>query len=143
MTAPLFAVIDTNVLISALTSPVDDSPPRQILRAWRAGRFRAAWCDELLAEWQRVCARPPISRRHGLSAREQMAFFRILLRPAAQIEPKLAAPTAPDPKDQMLWGMLAAHPALLLVTGDQALLDSAHYPDRKYRPADFAARLSR
>ena len=34
----------------------------------------------------------------------------------------MSVPPAPDPRDQLLWNLLAARPDLLLVTGDKLLL---------------------
>lgn len=46
-----------------------------------------------------------------------------------------ASLAAPDPKDQMLWDMLAADAELLLVTGDLKLLNCRAFSGRKLSPA--------
>lgn len=43
----------------------------------------------------------------------------------------------------MLWNLLSADPELILVTGDQPLLDSGDYTGRVMLPADFQQRVLR
>ena len=51
----------------------------------------------------------------------------------------VAAPPAPDPGDQLLWGLLAARVDLLLVTGDKLLLRDAGMQGRVIAPQAFVA----
>ena len=46
-------------------------------------------------------------------------------------------PTLHFPDDQHLWGLLAAEPEAVLVTGDKALLESEAFPGRIVNPRAF------
>ena len=46
---------------------------------------------------------------------------------------------APDPKDQMLWDLLAAHSDLVLITGDARLLEASDAPGPVWTPAQWMA----
>jgi len=52
------------------------------------------------------------------------------------------APSAPDPGDQFLWNLLAARTDLLLVTGDQLLLQNEAMQPRVIAPHALAAQLT-
>jgi exonuclease SbcC len=58
---------------------------------------------------------------------------------AAQGKRPLAAPSAPDPGDQLLWALLAAKPDLVLVTGDKLPLRDKGMHGRVISPQAFVA----
>ena len=126
MNAP--AIIDTNIVVAGLLTQRADAPVARILDGMLAARFPYALSEALLAEYRAVVLRPKLRARHGLEAGDidviltELATHAIVLAPAA-------GPPAPDPGDQFLWNLLAAHPGLILVTGDKRLLaDPAMQP---------------
>ena len=58
-------ILDTNILLSALLSPL--GAPAKLLDAWERKAFTLVACDALIAEFREVAARP---------------FFRARLRPS-------------------------------------------------------------
>ena len=119
MNAP--AIIDTNIVVAGLLTQRADAPVARILDGMLAARFPFALSEALLAEYRAVVLRPKLRARHGLEAGD-IDVILTELAPAA-------GPPAPDPGDQFLWNLLAAHPGLILVTGDKRLLaDPAMQP---------------
>ena len=53
-----FAVIDTNVLVSALLSKNEDAATVQVLNAMLGGRFTPLYHQDILAEYEDVLRRP-------------------------------------------------------------------------------------
>jgi putative PIN family toxin of toxin-antitoxin system len=112
----LRAVLDTNILISALI--VRSSPPAYVLYAWLAKRFTLVSSEAQLGELRRVS-------RYG--------HIRPLLKPCLTGElvnrirdrgvlveslPKLDL--SPDPDDNLILGTVLAASADYLVTGDRS-----------------------
>jgi putative PIN family toxin of toxin-antitoxin system len=52
------AVIDTNVIVSALLSKKEDAATVQVLRAMLEGKFTLLYHEEILAEYEDVLRRP-------------------------------------------------------------------------------------
>ena len=52
-----YAVIDTNVIVSALITKNPQSPPRQIFRAMLNGTITALYHEDILAEYEEVLSR--------------------------------------------------------------------------------------
>lgn len=52
------AVVDTNVIVSALLSKKDDASTVQVLRAMLNGRFTPLYHKDILAEYEEVLRRP-------------------------------------------------------------------------------------
>jgi hypothetical protein len=116
-------ILDTNILLSALLSPL--GPPAKLFTAWERNRFTLVACDRLIEELREVTARP---------------FFRARLRPSAAellaagirdfsffISDLPSGPIAPDPKDSFLLALAQSSQAEFLVTGDQELLSLGHH----------------
>ena len=131
-------IVDTNVVVAGLLTGNAASPVARILDGMLAGAFPYALSEALLAEYRAVLVRPHLRKLHGLTVREietlltDIAFNAIMLVPAP-------AQPAPDPGDQLLWDLLAAHPDLFLVTGDKLLLRDPGMQGRVVGPAEFAA----
>ena len=116
-------VLDTNILLSALLSPL--GAPAKLLAAWERNKFGLVACDELIAELRDVAGRPFFKARLRASAAELLAAglrdFSIYCRDLH------SGPTAPDPKDSYLLAMAEASQADFLVTGDKELLSLKHH----------------
>jgi len=115
------AVLDPNVLISALLSPA--GAPAQLVRRWLAGDFELVVCDELLAELTRALAYPKLRAR--VTAGDAASFVALLSGFAylASDPPRTPARSA-DPNDDYLLALAEAEKAML-VSGDGHLLELA------------------
>ena len=142
----LVAVVDTNVVVSALLTADDDSPPARILDAMLSGDLRFVLSDRLLAEYRGVLLRPAIVARHGLTEAEVDAVLEAIVvnagwRECAEAEAdRTPAATRAPRGDAHIVALLDAEPAAVLVTGDRALLESLRAAGRgTFTPAAFAA----
>jgi putative PIN family toxin of toxin-antitoxin system len=113
------AVLDSNILISALLSP--PGAPARLVAHWLAGEFELVVSERLLTELERALAYPKLRAR--ISADDATAFVEFL-RESADIaaDPTEAHPAgSPDPGDDYLIALAAASKAVL-VSGDRHLL---------------------
>ena len=109
------AVIDTNVLVSALLARI--SLPAHVLALWRAGGFDMLTATEHLDELMRVSRYPRIRERVSPAS-----FGRLVneLRDVAILVSDLPVVTVcPDRHDNYLLAMAEAGSADFLVTGDK------------------------
>ena len=133
------AVLDANVLISAVISPA--GAPREILTAWTQGRFDLIVSPELLGELRDVLARPRL--RRWVSEAVAAEYVDGLTDGALLIDDPLAQPgLSPDPDDDYLITLARAAGADYLVSGDHHLtgLDDATPP--VLTPREFRDRLT-
>ena len=116
-------ILDTNILISALVSPL--SAPAKLLDAWERKTFTLVASSALIAELRDVAGRPFFRARLRASAAELLAAglrdFSFYCRDLP------SGPIAPDPKDSYLLAMAEASSAEFLVTGDKELLSLKHH----------------
>jgi len=116
------AVLDVNVLISALISP--SGVPAQILDAWRAERSLVLISEPIVAELQQVVAQPQLRNRYGLTSSRVERLVRGLRQFALMTPGELdVRGVARDPDDDKLLACAVEGAADYLVTGDQALLE--------------------
>lgn len=136
----MLAVLDTNVLLSALWS--GKSPPAQIIDAWRERRFRLVTSVEQIEEFKRAARYPKLRPYLPRGATGRLVNE---LRSAEVLLERLRRPGgSPDPGDDYLLAMALAAGADFLVTGDGALLALKRLGQtRIVAPARFAALLSR
>jgi putative PIN family toxin of toxin-antitoxin system len=115
----LRAVLDPNVLISALLSP--NGAPARVLAAWVDGVFELIISPLLVAELDRALAYPKL--RKQIPAEQVTAVVDWLRRSATMnADPADAPPiSSPDPDDDYLLS-LAADARAALVSGDKHLL---------------------
>ena len=131
-------IVDTNVVVADLLTAHGVSPVARILDGMLAAAFPFVVSEALLAEYRTVLVRPTLRKLHGLTVAEVEAILTDLAQHAIVLAP-VAGPPAPDPGDQLLWGLLAARADLLLVTGDKLLLRDAGMPGRVISPQAFVA----
>jgi uncharacterized protein len=114
------AVLDSNVLISAVISRGGTGAPAQLLSQWRDGEFELVLSEHLLAELARVLASRKLRAR---VSRADAAEFIALLRERAALssDPEFVRRRSPDPGDDYLLALAEVERAVL-VSGDQHLL---------------------
>jgi len=122
MIPPVF-IIDTNVIVSALITTNIASPASRIISAMLDGKLLYLLSPQLLGEYRTVLNRPKLSRQHQLNGQEIDRLLTELTANAIWREPTQST-GAPDPGDDHLWDLMAAHPGSILVTGDRLLLES-------------------
>ncbi len=111
-------ILDTNILLSALLSPV--GAPAKLLDAWERKMFTLVACEALIAELREVAGRSFFRARLRASTAELLAAG---IRDFSSFCRDLpSGPVAPDPKDSYLLAMAEASQADFLVTGDKELL---------------------
>jgi putative PIN family toxin of toxin-antitoxin system len=114
------AVLDANVLISALLAPA--GAPAKVLRLWLDGAYELVVSPRLLAELDRALAYPKLRAR--VPPQEAGELLELLAR-HAQVVPDPRGNPQPvrssDPGDDYLIALAAAEGAIL-VSGDAHLL---------------------
>ncbi|MGZ8514878.1 MAG: putative toxin-antitoxin system toxin component, PIN family [Candidatus Limnocylindrales bacterium] len=131
------AVLDANVLISAILSP--RGTPARLVLAWQAGAFDLVVSPLLLAEVRRALAYPKLERL--VPPADADAFVDWLSRSAKLAVDPRGRPRvrSDDPDDDYLIALAAAERALL-VSGDVHLTSLANrVPVRT--PAEFLSEL--
>lgn len=108
-------VIDTNILISALLSPL--SPPAQLLILWRQGRFVLLTANEQLDELRRVTRYP--KNRDRLPQALAGKFINELRGLAVVIDNLPTVRVSRDPDDDYLLSLAERGSADMLLTGDK------------------------
>lgn len=113
------AVLDPNVIISALLSP--SGTPARLLLAWLDGAFELVVSETLIAELERALAYPKL--RDRIRAEDAAELIAVLSRSAATVEdpPEPAPARSPDPDDDYLVSLAQAASAVL-VSDDKHLL---------------------
>jgi uncharacterized protein len=118
------AVLDANVLVSALLSP--HGSPGLILARWIDGDFELLVSPRLLNELERTLRS---SKLRGRVTPDQRVRYGALLRRAEHVDdPRVVPARAPDKDDDYLLALAESERAML-VSGDQHLLGLAdEYP---------------
>jgi putative PIN family toxin of toxin-antitoxin system len=131
------AVLDPNVLISALLTP--RGSPAKVLRAWVDGAYEMVVSTLLLTELERALAYPKL--RKYIGPLEATELVDLLGREADMFDDPADAPTvrSPDPADDYLIALAGAAHAVI-VSGDRHLLTLADAIP-VHTPAQFLALL--
>jgi uncharacterized protein len=111
-------VLDTNVLLSALISPV--SPSGEIYALWLDRKIAVLTAAEQLDEIMRVTRYPRV--RALLPTALAGRLVNRLRDVAILVEPLPVVDRSPDPDDNYLLAITEARQAHYLVTGDKAVL---------------------
>ena len=111
----IFAVIDTNVIVSALLSSNLESNPVKVFRAIVQERIAPLYNDEILEEYKSVLSRPKFNLNLSLIETIIKAIItdglNIDRTPAADIE-------FPDPKDIVFYEVALSVEDSYLITGN-------------------------
>lgn len=114
------AILDPNVLVSALLSP--RGSPARVFRAWLDGAFELIVSPALLAELERTLDYPKLRRR--ISGDDRQGLLELLRHSATIVDDsaqQLVVLASRDPGDDYLLA-LAADQQAALVSGDKDLL---------------------
>ena len=135
------AVLDTNVLVSALISP--SGTPAAIYDGWEEGKFTLLTCKEFLEEVRATLQ----TRKIGALIRPHKAgrLINQIRKLAEDAGPLPLVQRSPDPADDFLLAMSEAGKADYLVTGDKSglLALGRHKARRIISARSFAATLAR
>ncbi len=121
----VYAVIDTNVLISALLSKKPDAATVKIIKAITDGKIIPLIHEEILAEYEDVLHRDKFHLQPA-TIQTVMRAFRIY---GVEVAPQKSDETFSDPDDLIFYEIALAQQdrSAYLVTGNQR-----HYPDRNF-----------
>ncbi len=134
------AVIDTNVLVSALILP--RSRVGSVLVHLTRGAFIPLYHMDMLEELIAVLARPRIRTRYHISDDSIRTIVDLLLLRGELAEPIERVAVCRDPKDDIFLAVALAGQADALVTGDSDLLSLNPFRGIPIMtPAEFLARL--
>jgi len=127
------------VLISGLISA--KGAPRSLLWLWLEGSFELIVCPALLAELERVLARPKF--RPYVTAAEVRAYLALLQRLSSiEPDPAVEAGLTLDPGDDYLVALVRAAGAHFLVSGDPHLTKLKQAKPPVLTPRAFLRRLA-
>lgn len=110
------AILDTNILVSALLVP--SGAPGAIYRAWAEGAFTLLIAEEQIAELRHTLVKPTLAAR--IRPHRAGRLVNSLRRLAEDVGPLPRVERSPDPEDDFLLAMAEAGKADYLVTGDKS-----------------------
>ena len=115
------AVIDTNVLVSALIHKQGASG--QVLRHLREGSFTIVYSAPLMVELVEVLSRPHIQRKYHIRSDDIIALINLVRLRGALVSPNRKIDACRDPKDSHFLEAAVEGNANVIVSGDADLLD--------------------
>jgi uncharacterized protein len=118
------AVIDTNVLVSAMIAPSGNEA--LLVLAARQGFIRPCFSEEICDEYSGVLGRP----KFGFSSDEIAALLNLLRENREMISPSTVLEGSPDPGDDKFIAYALAAKADYLVTGNKR-----DFPEDRIAPA--------
>lgn len=131
------AVIDTNILVSALIAPAGN--PAAIVDAWLDGKFTLLTSDEQDGELRATLSKPKIAAL--IKPHKAGRLVNQIKKLAEDVGALPHVARSSDPKDDFLLAMCEAGAADYLVTGDKSglLALAQHKAARIVSARDFAA----
>ena len=135
-------VIDANILISAVISKNDQSPPKQLYRLWRKRAFEVAITEEILSEIERVLKYPHLVKLHQWGDHEIAKFIKILSRKSVIVKPDFRLSVSSDETDNRYIECAVESGARYVISGDKKhLLSITEYSGIKFISAAAFATL--
>jgi uncharacterized protein len=120
------ALVDTNVLVSALISRFGSS--KQIVDAWHAGTFELITAPAVIAEAARALRYDRVMKRYNLSEESVEALLASLWSDASIVgDPVAIEAICADPNDDFLLAICRDSGADYLVTGDRLVREVGVY----------------
>jgi uncharacterized protein len=120
-----YAVVDTNVIVSALITKNPDSPPRQIFRAMLTGDIIPLYHTDILAEYEEVLSR----KKFHLQIETIQTVLQAIREFGVEVVPRSTGEILIDMDDLVFYevAMEKRDDDAYLVTGNQK-----HYPVRNF-----------
>lgn len=135
------AVIDTNVILSAVIKP--DGRVGAILELLRNDAYCLLYSDQLITEFVDVINRPRIRLKYNLRAEDIETVLALLFLRGEAVVPSRRIDVCRDPKDNMLLELAVAGQAAVVVSGDKDILELGEFEGISLEsPADFLGRFS-
>ena len=120
----IFAVIDTNVIVSALLSSEGNSNPTVVLRETLRGRITPLYNEEILDEYREVLSRD----KFNLQKQNVDTVINHVKRSGLKLErTKALNEVFPDPKDIVFYEVTLSKDDAYLVTGN-----IKHFPQKPF-----------
>ncbi|MDE6423575.1 MAG: putative toxin-antitoxin system toxin component, PIN family [Muribaculaceae bacterium] len=120
----IYAVVDTNVIVSALLSSNKHSNPNIIINAINMGVLIPIYNEEIEAEYKEVLSRP----RFKLSEEQVSIFISVLRKFGIRTEPtKVVDEVFPDPDDVVFYEVKMSIDDSYLITGNLK-----HFPKKSF-----------
>ena len=136
------AVVDINVLVSALIGPLGFSS--RVVDAWLGGRFRLVTAEGIIAELGQKLKMPRISKWLKEPEQNRQKINELLMTEAQIILIPLSEDrrVTGDPEDDYVLATTRLSNADYLITGDKKLLGLLEYASAKIvSPREFVAIL--
>ena len=120
----LFAVVDTNVLVSALISTRLDTPPMTVLAHVYSGTITPVYNDEIIREYRNVLSR----EKFHLSPEQIERAISVILDYGLFLDrTHIEGKAFPDPKDVVFYEVRMSKEDAYLVTGN-----IKHFPKKPF-----------
>jgi putative PIN family toxin of toxin-antitoxin system len=133
-----YAVVDTNVIVSALITKNPESPPRQVFRAMLNGKIIPLYHKDIIAEYKEVLSR----KKFHLNETTIQNVLDAICQFGIEVFPKSTGEIFVDMDDLIFYevAMEKRDSDAYLVTGNQK-----HYPIKSFivTPAEMLEILSR
>lgn len=126
------AVVDTNVLVSALIKPEGTVGP--VLLRLRLGHYTLLYAQPLLEELVDVLNRPRLRDKYGLSDEDIRTVLSLILLHGEEVVPQRPLAVCRDPRDDKFLEVALAGQADVLVSGDEDLLALDPFEGLPIRP---------
>ena len=134
------AVVDTNVVFSALWTP--NSNPDQILQLHWQRAFDTVITYDLEQELQDVLTRQRILQKMGWTEREAFRFIAVYIRACVRAQPTYSIGVLRDDSDNRLLEAAVASEADFIVSGDRPVLALGTFGNTQIvTPAQFLQKI--
>lgn len=132
----IYAVIDTNVLVSALLSRHSDAATIQVVKAVLEKRILPLYNDEIIAEYEEVLSRKKFSFPYN----DIRSILDMIMEVGRSAERTPVTENFPDPKDVVFYEIAMSKEDAYLVTGN-----TKHFPKSPVvvTPAEMVEILNR
>ena len=116
----IYAVIDTNVLVSAIITSNLQSPTLRVMEAMLAKKIIPLYDDEIICEYSEVLHRP----KFGFDDKVINSYLEAILREGISAQRVTSSNFFPDPKDIVFYEVALSKEEAYLVTGNKK-----HFPN--------------
>ncbi|MBR1443331.1 MAG: putative toxin-antitoxin system toxin component, PIN family [Firmicutes bacterium] len=132
----IYAVIDTNVIVSAVLSKKDDAATVIVLKAVFTGKIIPVYNDDIIAEYKEVLKR----KKFKLDPDTVDGLVNSIKEAGETTERIITNETLPDPDDLVFYEVAVSKENSFLITGN-----IKHFPDKHFivTPAEMTVILNK